>query len=106
MENTEIALYALLSKFVRAKKLSPEMELLHDLGLAGDDAWELLEAINSRFGTNFSEMAFSAYFPDETEAFGVHFAKLIGFRSPKKPLSLGHLVGVIDRGAWFDPGNG
>jgi hypothetical protein len=49
MENTEIALYTLLSNFVGAKRLSPQMELLHDLELAGDDAWELLEEINARF---------------------------------------------------------
>jgi len=103
MENTEQALRELLAKYVGAQKIAPETEILHDLGVAGDDAWELLEEINARFGTNFSELPFSAYFPDETEALGVHVAQLIGHRSSKRPMTFEHLVRVIDRGAWLDP---
>ena len=93
----------MLAKFIGRKKVSNNSALLQDLGIAGDDAWELLKEINLQFGTDFSKMPFSAYFPDETEALGVHWAKLIGRRNPRKPLTVGHLVNVIDRGVWFDP---
>ena len=101
--NTGIALRETLTKFIGPKKVSNETALLHDLSIAGDDARELLEEIIRRFGTDFSKMQFTAYFPDETEALGVHWAKLIGRRSSKKPLTVGHLGNVIDRGVWFDP---
>ena len=104
--DTEIALREMLVRFIGAKKVSNDTALLHDLSIAGDDAWEILGKINQRFGIDFSKMPFSAYFPDETEALGVHWAKLIGRRSRKKPLTIGHLRNVIDRGVWFDPSAG
>ena len=101
--NSEIALREILAKFIGDKKVSNDTALLHDLSIAGDDAWEMIGKINQQFGTDFSKMPFSAYFPDETEALGVHWAKLIGRRSSKKPLTVRHLENVIDRGVWFDP---
>ena len=101
--NTETALCEMLAKFIGRKKVSDDSALLQDLGIAGDDAWELLEDINLRFGTDFSKMPFSAYFLDETEALGVHWVKLIGRRSSRRPLTVRHLGNVIDQGVWFDP---
>lgn len=99
----ETSLADVLRGFVGSRRVSADTRILHDLGIAGDDAWELLEKLNRRFGTDFSRMSFTSYFPNETEALGVHWAKLLGFRSSFRPITVGHLEKVIDRGVWFDP---
>jgi hypothetical protein len=41
---------------VPERKVTPDARILHDLGVDGDDASELFEAVHERFGTDFSEL--------------------------------------------------
>jgi len=77
--------------------------ILQNLGIGGDDADEMLEEIHSRFGTGFEGFAFTTYFPSEHEVAGERWLRRLGFQDSRKPLSVGHLVDVIQRGAWFEP---
>lgn len=37
-------------------KVTPDARILHDLGVDGDDAGELFEALHEQFGTDFTEL--------------------------------------------------
>lgn len=37
-------------------KVAPNARIVHDLGVDGDDAGELFQALHERFGTDFSEL--------------------------------------------------
>jgi hypothetical protein len=65
----------------------------------------VLDAIRNRFGTDFHEMRFERYFPNEGEVSSEHILKFLGFRKKAKwqRLTVGHLVDVIQKGKWFDP---
>ncbi len=95
----------LAAKFVWRRAVLPESRLWHDLRIGGDDAWELFGEVIQRFETSFETMNFSAYFPDETEAWGAGVGMMLGFRSDKKPVTVQHLAEVVKLGAWFDPPN-
>jgi hypothetical protein len=76
--------------------------LHHDLSLSDDDAAELINRVQRTFGTSFEGFEFRSHFPDETEGIFYHVAKLFGFPSKKKRLSVGHLLSVIRAGRWFE----
>lgn len=102
--NIRRALEPLLMKFgAKQPPFSDDCFLLQDLGIGGDDADEFLEAIHATFGTRFDGFAFATYFPDEHEAVGEHWFRRLGFKDTRKPFRLGHLVDVVQRGAWFEP---
>jgi hypothetical protein len=92
---------------LHARKVSiSESTLIYDdLGIAGEDAIELLEEIHSRFWTRYDGASFDEYFPNETDAFIEHLARVFfGWRDKKrKKLTVGHLLDVIQRGSWFEP---
>lgn len=97
------ALKTVLRPFVGKESVSDDDRVLQDLGIAGDDAEELLDAIHKKFGTRFEDLRFSTYFPDDHEANGEGWLRRLGFEDPRRPLTVGHLLDVIMRGAWFDP---
>jgi hypothetical protein len=82
--------------------ISMSAAIFHDLGIAGDDAHELLKDVTARFGTSFAGLDFHSYFP-EFEAFVWHWASRLGFRPKHKVLTVAHLVAAIERGSWFEP---
>ncbi len=41
---------------VPKRKVKPDARILHDLGVDGDDAGEIFEALHERFGTDFTEL--------------------------------------------------
>lgn len=43
---------------VPAVKVTPDARILHDLGVDGDDASELFQALHARFGTDFTELTY------------------------------------------------
>ncbi|HWF65289.1 MAG TPA: DUF1493 family protein [Rhizomicrobium sp.] len=108
MSNDEIfgALRAMIEPFIRKSLVvSRAAAIYHDLGIGGDDAGELLDAIHDRLGTDFRDLHFDRYFPNEGEVFSEHILKLLGFRKKAKwrRLTVGHLIDVIQKGAWFEP---
>lgn len=80
-------------------------EIYHDLYIAGDDASELLDTIAARFGTSFEGLWFPTYFPNEGEVGPLgYWAMRLGHRDKKRrPITVAHLVSIIERGRWFDP---
>jgi len=83
--------------------VGPATRLFHDLHLAGDDVDEMLTDLHEAFGTDFSGLSFSEYFPPEHEALVATWAVKLGFQTSKRPVTLQHLCDVVERGAWFDP---
>ena len=95
----------LLIQRIRAsgEPISMSAAIFHDLGIAGDDAYKLLQDIVAQFGTSFAELDFHSYFPDELDAFVWHWASKLGFRPKLKVLTVAHLIAVVERGSWFEP---
>lgn len=85
----------------RDKKIDRSTLIYDDLRISGDDAIELIERIHREFGTSFKSFRFPDYFPYESESllYGVF---LLFAQSRKKPLTVGHLLDVVDRGEWFE----
>ena len=82
--------------------IDEQTRVWHDLYLSGDDAYEMLETIQKRFGTSFLSMDFNRYFPGETEGFFYMWAERFGMKSKFRPLSLGHLIAVVRARQWYD----
>jgi hypothetical protein len=94
-------LFDLLKSVGGVRNAAPESRLSHDLKIDGDDAHDLIEAVHKEFGTSFAGMEMRDFFLDEDP-----LAILFGFgRGKKKPLTVRHLLKVIENGAWFDPAN-
>lgn len=97
---------AMVMRFLwRPPPIARSTAIYHDLWIGGDDAGELLEAVIDRFGTDFSGMRFDRYFPNEGlgEDFGERIVRWLGLKSKWQRLTVGHLVDVIQKDAWFDP---
>jgi hypothetical protein len=84
-------------------QLSEKTRLLHDLSISGDDAADLLDRVQKRFGTSLSGMNFEEFFPNETESMFYRRGRFLGFGRPKRELSLGHLLRIVKEGRWLDP---
>ncbi|UDL07301.1 DUF1493 family protein [Marinobacter sp. CA1] len=72
--------------------------------MTGDDAWELLESIYEKFGTELSDLDFELYFHGEAEGL---WSRLLN-RSREKhrlafPVTVDHLFQVVEKGKWFVP---
>lgn len=77
--------------------------LYHNLRIAGDDALELLEAVQKEFGTKFDNLNFGTYFPNEGDLMGYQLSKMFGVRDKLKRFNFGHLVEVVKSGHWYEP---
>ncbi|MAD43869.1 MAG: hypothetical protein CMI02_11845 [Oceanospirillaceae bacterium] len=89
---------------LRPEELFPSSRLEQDCGITGDDAWELLEAIQEKFGTDLSDLDFELYFHGEAEGL---LSRLLN-RSREKhrlafPVTVNHLFQVVEKGKWFAP---
>jgi hypothetical protein len=93
----------LVEEVTCVRNVRPEARLHHDLGIGGDDAWELLELIRTKFGTSFAGLSFTDFFIEEDGVLVAHLAKFFGIRVKKRPLTIQHLGQVAKRGSWFDP---
>ena len=98
--------------FVSAEELTPETHLGDDLGIAGDDGYELLEAFCEEFEIqNMSEIEPSEYFGTEggPNPFEIYvFLYYLVFDREKQhyscsPLYLRDLVKSAEAGRWIPP---
>ena len=104
MEQPLAEIERVVRKITGARRVTPTMRVFHDLSIAGDDAWELLEKVGQRFGTSFEDFQFEDYFPEEgMEALLAHFLRLVGMGRRWKPLTVQHLADVAVRASWFEP---
>jgi|SRR5687767_14876688 len=103
-EGTRDAIVSIVRSITASKRnIHEDASLLHDLGIAGDDAAEFIAKLHERFGTRFDGLIFHKFFPNESEALFYHLARLLGYRSRKPKLTIRHLVRVVESGAWFEP---
>jgi acyl carrier protein len=78
-------------------------EIYHDLRVHGMDLVELIVFINKKYGTIFDGFDPSQYGPPETGPFLRWILERMGWRKTYKSLTVGHLIEVVQCGAWFDP---
>jgi hypothetical protein len=93
----------LLAQFTTRGLHSEDCRILQDLHIGGDDAGEFLDEVHETFGTRFDGLVFSDYFPNLDETGSERWLRKLGFRDDRKVLTIGHLLDVIGRGAWFEP---
>jgi acyl carrier protein len=87
---------------VKKDELYDDALLEDDLGLTGDDAWELMDEIHKNFDVDFSSFEFSLHFGPEA---GSYVAEEYGYY----PVSVKHLTEVVNEKTWKlpnrNPGN-
>ena len=86
-------------------RITSDTLLREDLGVDGDDWDEILVTITQHWGdTDFTSFNFYDYFREEPQLHALYIC-LKDFWSGKRlrPLTVGHLAAVIDRGQWFEP---
>ncbi len=83
-----------------------ESTLLGDLGLDGDDAWEVFEKLQSKFGVDISSFEFERHFRCEPCFKGVfYFLRKLKYRNEhvaacKEPVTIAQLVNACEKKVW------
>ena len=86
------------------ENITPATRLRDDLGIAGDDWDEVLLAINNRWPVDWAGFDFYTFFDEEPHLLSLVRALLHVVRGRRlRPLTVGHLSLVLQRGKWFDP---
>jgi hypothetical protein len=103
MSNVGAVIISKLGSLSGRSKLHENLRVFHDLNIAGDDAYELLDFIAGEFNVDFHDMEFTKFFPEEGEVLSEYFLKMIRFPTRFKALTIGHLIEVAMTGRWVDP---
>jgi hypothetical protein len=85
-----------------SRPISRETRVYHDLLISGDDAVEVFDRVATAFSTSFKGFDFERYFPNETESLFARVGLLFGW-APYRIMTVGHLLDVVEAGAWFEP---
>ena len=88
---------------VPATRIKPETRLLHDLGVDGDDAGDLLQHFSARFHVDLSAFRFSWHFGPEAGWSPLYFLYCFFFargRHRDLPVTIQDLAEAADVGAW------
>jgi len=94
---------ALLIKLTGYRKpIENTTSMNHDIRIDGDDAYELLESIQKKFGTRFSKFDWSRYFNDEPNALWFLWKTVLGFKDQRKSLTFSRLIEAIRKGEWSE----
>lgn len=92
---------------IAEEKRSPDAQLLDDLGIDGDDAFELIEAFGEEFGMqDRNDFNFKAYFFPENYGCSVSFLYHLLFDRKKlqrTPLTLRDLAESAEAKRWIPP---
>ncbi|VAW70772.1 hypothetical protein MNBD_GAMMA09-1171 [hydrothermal vent metagenome] len=78
------------------EKLNGATLIEEDLGLTGDDAWEVIEELEKKYNIDFTEFDFLKHFGPEA---GWASSKEYGYY----PVSIDHLVKVVKNKKWLMP---
>jgi acyl carrier protein len=89
---------------VSPQQIEPTTRLLHDLGIDGDDADEVLSDFGKRFGVDFSALAFQRHFGSELGVGGRWLIRKIcgGNAIRLSPVTVQDLVDAANRGRWIE----
>ena len=99
----------LVAEFVGAdrSRISTSTRVESDLGITGDDGEELLQAIATRFGTDFNRADHGGRFLFGSEGMSLpllSIRQLLGHPKPTViPITVGDLHLAVVRGQWEDP---
>jgi hypothetical protein len=76
-----------------------------DLGIDGDDADELLQAISARWNVDWTGFEFQQYFVEEPSVGPGFVLPKLGWRKPwiRSSITIAHLAAVVHLGRWFWP---
>lgn len=83
-----------------------ETRLHHDLRMDGDDAIAFLNAISERWSIDWSGFEFGRHFLGESEVsspFAWVGRRLVPEKRQKVPITVDHIVSVIEAGQWQEP---
>ncbi len=100
-EDKETLLSIIFEVIGKSVSCNEESLVYHDLKISGDDAFELLNNIHKKFGTNFSEFDFEKFFPNETE--DMYYQVMPFLKKRKTKLKIKDLMSAIENGAWVTP---
>ena len=98
---TDLILFLSRQLSLPTNKITPKLSLFHDLGVDGDDAYELLEAYAFKFNVDTKEFRFDDYFGPEEPAtpWGLILELLFKRQyKKKKRFTVEDLVNGIDSG--------
>ena len=88
----------------KRERIYDDAKLEKDLGVTGDDLWELLEDMDKEFEIDWKETDFSYFFYPECAGFIWSAMNKERVKSIKAhPVTVNHLVLVAQRGEWFTP---
>ncbi|MCU7932517.1 MAG: DUF1493 family protein [Candidatus Thiodiazotropha sp. (ex Codakia rugifera)] len=80
----------------KEEEITEESLVEDDLGVTGDDAWDLMEDIHKEFNVNFDQFDFSLHFGPEA---GFNVAEEYGYY----PVTVKHLIEIANRKQWILP---
>ena len=86
--------------------LTAETRLHHDLQMDGVDAAAFLSAVSDRWSVEWSGFDFGRHFLSESEVsspFAWLSRRAIPQNREKVPVTVGHLVSVVESGRWKEP---
>ena len=89
---------------IKLSKLPLNSRLEQDLGITGDDLWEIIEAMDSEYSIDWCDVDFSYYFYPEVTGFFWSLFNRDKSRSIRSfPITISHLVAVSQSGKWSKP---
>lgn len=89
---------------VKLEKVIDSARLEADLGITGDDMWDILEHLEKEFGVDLGDTDFSYFFYPEGANILWHLFNREKVASIKRyPITVAHLVDVARSGKWFNP---
>jgi acyl carrier protein len=89
---------------VRPEQLTPDTRLLQDIGVDGDDGWELIAALGEQFGVDLSPFRPDLHFGPEGDGFVLWLRRLLRLEPSRfVPITVGDLVAAARSGRWLTP---
>lgn len=89
---------------IKPERITDDARLELDLGITGDDLWDILERMERDLNVELGNTDFSYFFYPECAGFIwelFHREQVISIK--QHPITVSHLVNVAKSGVWFRP---
>lgn len=84
--------------------ITSQTALYQDLSIGGDDLYEVVDAVATRYGTSFDGFDFESFGPNEPEVVWELLATKLGLPHKRfQRLTIEQLSAVVVRGKWIEP---
>ncbi len=80
---------------IHKSEISENSSLFRDLGIWGDDAWDLIEALEKKYHVSMNDFRFVDYFPSEG-SFIFIFDWLLDIHKRYKPITVKELADILN----------